>query len=76
MQAIKNTYYLLLENVDYYGIFLLMFLAVFILILAIAFIIRGKQGEAEARLGKLVGKEAPSKTGNTSSRLLGHMMRA
>jgi len=55
MQVIRDIYYKLLENADYYGILLLMFLAVFIVILAIAFIIRGKQSNTNERLGKLVG---------------------
>ena len=71
MQAIKNIYYALLENANYYGIFLLMFLAVFMIVLAIAFMIKGRQGNTQKRLGKLVGKEDTS-SGSTPSRLLGH----
>lgn len=67
MQAIRDLYYALLENADYYGILLLMFLAVFIVILAIAFIIRGKQSNTKERLGKLVGNV---KSGKTTSKLL------
>ena len=71
MQAIKNIYYALLENANYYGIFLLMFVAVFMMVLAIAFMIKGRQGNTQKRLGKLVGKGDAS-SGSTPSRLLGH----
>lgn len=70
MQVIKNIYYQLLENADFYGIHLLMFLAMFTLVLAIFFIISGRQGSTHERLGKLVGKEAP-KSGEPTPRLLG-----
>ena len=69
MQFIKNFYFSLLENADYYGIFLLMFLAVFMMVLAIAFIIIGRKSSTRERLGKLVGKEAPS---SAPSKLMGH----
>ena len=69
MQFIKNFYFSLLENADYYGIFLLMFLAVFMMVLAIAFIIKGRKSSTRERLGKLVGKEASS---SAPSRLMGH----
>ena len=71
MQVIRNIYYALLENADYYGIFLLMFLAVFMMVLAIAFLIKGRQSSTQERLGKLVGKEGAS-TRSPSSKLLGH----
>ena len=71
MQVIRNIYYALLQNADYYGIFLLMFLAVFMMVLAIAFLIKGRQSNTQERLGKLVGKEGAS-TGSPSSKLLGH----
>ena len=71
MQVIRNIYYALLENADYYGIFLLMFLAVFMMVLAIAFLIKGRQSNTQERLGKLVGKEGAS-TGSPSSKLLGN----
>ncbi|MDG5467582.1 type II secretion system F family protein [Deltaproteobacteria bacterium IMCC39524] len=72
MQLLKNTYYALLENADYYGIFLLMFLAVFFMILAISLLIRGRQSGTEGRLRKLVGEGTPSKSGKAASRLMGH----
>ena len=56
MQVINNIYYALLENADFYGIFLLMFLAVFMMVLAIAFMIKGRQSSTKERLGKLVGR--------------------
>ncbi len=71
MQTIKNIYYKLLENADYYSILLLMFMAIFIMILAIAFIIRGRQSQAKERLGKLVGNEAEAKANQAPDRLLG-----
>jgi tight adherence protein C len=72
MQFIKNIHYALLENADYYGIFLLMFLAVFMMVLAIAFIIKGRQSNTRVRLGKLTGSEASRTSGGSPSRLLGH----
>ena len=71
MQEIKNIYYKLLENADYYGILLFMFFAIFIMILAIAFIIRGRQSQTKERLGKLVGKGTEVKSNQNSSKLLG-----
>jgi tight adherence protein C len=70
MQAIKSIYYILLENADYYGILALMFLAVFTLILAVAFIIRGRQNDTKERLGKLVGKGEKAKSGDGTQRFL------
>jgi len=70
MQAIKSIYFALLENVDYYGIFILIFLAIFTMILAIAFIIRSRQTNTNARLGKLVSKGDTVKSGNESSSFL------
>ena len=71
MQAIINNYYLLLESADYYGILLLLFLAIFIMILAIAFIIRGRQSNTKGRLRKLVGKDGALKSGDSPTRFLG-----
>ncbi|MBE0576203.1 MAG: type II secretion system F family protein [Desulfuromonadales bacterium] len=71
MQTIRNIYYTFLENADYYGILILMFLAIVSMILAIAFIIRGYQNNAQKRLGKLVGNEGTSKSGAESPRFLG-----
>lgn len=48
-----------------------MFLAIVSMILAIAFIIRGHQDNAQKRLGKLVGKEGAPKSGADSPRFLG-----
>ena len=72
MQVIKNIFYGLLENANYYGIFLLMFLAVFMMVLAIAFIIKGRQSNTRERLGKLIGSEASNPTTGAPSRLMGH----
>jgi len=68
MQEIRNIYYILLENAEYYGILLLMFLAVFIIILAIAFIIRSTRSNTKERLDKLVGNEMP---GEKTTKFLG-----
>ena len=70
MQAIINNFYVLLESADYYGILLLLFLAIFIMILAIAFIIRGRQSNTKGRLRKLVGKDGASKSGESPTRFL------
>jgi tight adherence protein C len=71
MQTIRNIYYVFLENVAYYSILILMFLAIVSMVLAIAFIIRRHQDNAQKRLGKLVGKEGSSISGAEAPRLLG-----
>jgi tight adherence protein C len=71
MQTIINNFYVLLESADYYGILLLLFLAIFIMILAIAFIIRARQSNTKERLRKLVGKDGASKSGDSPTRFLG-----
>jgi len=71
MQAIKNIYFTLLQNAEYYGILFLMFAATFIMILAIAFIIKGRQSQTKDRLGKLVGKGAAGKSSESQTTLLG-----
>jgi tight adherence protein C len=71
MQAIRSIYYTLLENADYYGILLLMFLAVFTIILAVAFIIRKKQRTTKGRLETLTGKDQALKSKELPSKLLG-----
>ena len=71
MQTIRNIYYVFLENVAYYSILILMFLAIVSMVLAIAFIIRERQNNAQKRLGKLVGKEGASKSGAEAPRFLG-----
>ena len=71
MQTIINMFYVLLENANYYGILLLLFLAIFFMILAIAYIIRGRQSNTKVRLRKLVGKDGASISGNSPTRLLG-----
>ena len=70
MQAIKQIYFALLENVDFYGIHILMFLAIFTLVLAIHFIIRARQGATRARLEKLVGTGSVSSAGEPATRFL------
>lgn len=55
MQALKSIFYILLENVDYFGIFLLIFIAVAALAYAvIALLVRGPS-ETQTRLSKLLG---------------------
>jgi tight adherence protein C len=71
MQAIRTLYYALLEKADYYGILLLMFLAIAILILAIAFIIKGNQSQTKKRLSKLVDKDGSLKSGGMPTKFLG-----
>ncbi len=71
MQTIINMFYVLLESAEYYSILLLLFLAIFIMILAIAFIIRGRQSNTKGRLRKLVGKDGASKSGDSPTRFLG-----
>lgn len=70
MQAIKSLYFALLENIDYYGIFVLFFIATFTMVLAIAYIIRARQTNTHARLDKLVSKDGEVKSKNRSPSLL------
>jgi tight adherence protein C len=64
MQTIKQIYYAFLADADYYGILILMFLAIFAMVLAIAFIIKNRQGNTKDRLDKLVGnQESSTKSG-------------
>ena len=71
MQVIINTFYQFLENVDYYGILILMFLAIFILVLAIGFLIRSSQDDAQKRLHKLVKGQKPEPQNAQHQTLLG-----
>ena len=71
MQAIRNLYYTLLENADYYGILLLMFLAITLIILAIAFIIMRNQSGTRERLSKLVDKDGSLKSKGKPAKFLG-----
>jgi len=71
MQIIKEIYYRLLENADYYGILLLLFLTIFILVLAVAFLIRGRQNNVRSRLSKLVSETDSAKPTTQRQTLLG-----
>lgn len=71
MQTIKDIFYRLLENADYYGILVLMFLAIFIMILALALLIRTRQESARSRLAKLVSGPQPTKQPEQRQTLLG-----
>jgi tight adherence protein C len=70
MQTIRSVFYLLLENLDYYGVFILIFVAIVIMVLAISFVIRGYQSSTRERLNKLVGGEEANQ-GEPIKRLLG-----
>ena len=71
MQTIKNTFYLLVQKADYYSILILMFIAIFILVLAIAFIILRHQNKTNERLSKLVGDVNTVKSAKRDSKFLG-----
>jgi len=55
MQALKNIFFVLLENLDYIGILLLFFVAIFALCYALVVMIFGGQSETQARLSKMLG---------------------
>ena len=55
MQAIKNAFFVLLDNLEYFGILLLFFVAIAALCYALAVMIFGGQSETQARLAKLLG---------------------
>lgn len=64
MQSIKNLFYVLIDNIDYFGVMILVFLAVLALVFAIVMLLTNRKGETEARLEKLVGKQSQSEDGS------------
>jgi len=54
MQALKNAFFVLLDNLDYIGILLLFFLAIFALCYALVTLAFGGQSELQARLSKML----------------------
>ncbi len=67
MQFIKNLFYIFIDNFNYYGILLLLFLAVMALVFAVAFLFTNIRNETDTRLGKLLGKQ--NKPGDAKSPL-------
>lgn len=55
MQTFKNSLFVLLENLDYFGIYLLIFVAVVALAFAVITLISGGPNKVQARLSRLVG---------------------
>lgn len=56
MQAIKNFFFILFDNLDYFGIFMLLFIAVGALAYAIVILVVGGPNEIQNRLSRLLGK--------------------
>jgi hypothetical protein len=56
MQVIKNLFFIMLDNLDYFVIFLLIFLAVAIILFAVTTLLLGGPGEIQNRLSRLLGK--------------------
>jgi tight adherence protein C len=61
MRALKNAFYVLLDNLDYYAVLILLFIAVFAIIFMLVSALAGPRDETGARLSKLLGKEKPKK---------------
>lgn len=55
MQAFKNTIFVLLDNIDYVGILLLLFLAVGALVFAVFFLINQGGDKTRLRLARMIG---------------------
>jgi tight adherence protein C len=55
MQTIKNSLFVLFGNLDYFGIYILLFIAVAALALALITLVLKKPNEIQARLSRLVG---------------------
>ena len=60
MQSIKNLFYIFIDNINYFGILLLLFVAVMALVFAVAFLITNTGNKTDSRLGKLLGKQGSS----------------
>ena len=61
MQTIKNLFFVFLDNFDYVGILLLLFMAIATLCYALVILFLGGQTEAQIRLAKLLGIRRHSK---------------
>lgn len=70
MQAIKNAFFVLLENLEYVGILLLLFVAIFALCYALVALIFGGQTETQARLAKMLGIGGKPKSEDERPRFL------
>jgi len=71
VQAIKEIYYRILENADYYGILALLFVTIFIFVMAVAYLLRNRQASARSRLSKLVKGPVPAKQQSDRDTFLG-----
>lgn len=56
MQSLKNLFYIFIDNINYLGILVLLFLAVIALVFAVLFLFINAGDKAGSRLGKLIGK--------------------
>lgn len=70
MQLILNSYYRILEDINYYGFLGTMFLATFLLIFAISIVVKNRQSPTKKRLSKLVSDQGPSKRPATGKQTL------
>lgn len=62
MLVLKNSFYILLDNIDYFGILILLFLAVFVLVFFVIALLSGGHNEALERLARLVGRDKKKST--------------
>jgi tight adherence protein C len=70
MQALKNTFYIFIDNIEYFGILVLLFLAVFALIYAVGSLLSNRRSQEEKRLDKLVRAPGAPKTSEDRPRFL------
>ena len=70
MQALKNAFFVFLENLDYFGVLLLFFVAIFALCYALVAIFFGGQSEVQTRLSKMLGFGGKPKEENDRPRFL------
>lgn len=62
MQALKNAFYIFVDNIDYFGILVLIFVAVVGLFFAVIMVLAARRRtEEETRLSKLVGSQGQDK---------------
>jgi tight adherence protein C len=59
MQALKQAFYIFIDNINYFGILILVFVAVMALIFTIVMLLGRGRTEEETRLSKLLGTQKP-----------------
>lgn len=71
MQTFKSLFYVLLENMNYFGIFLLIFIAVAALAYAVISLLFRSPSETQTRLKKLLGGRSQSEEESARPKFLG-----